>query len=207
MLGFRFATLGETIKCNIYIKVSRLRESSLRGGLKGRGQESFPPPPPRQHDRRVHKPFLFAYNRDFKGNGREDCKTVSFFSRFSVVLSLWYWCVMQECVTHESREATKGEFLASLSSPTRNFHARSRSLMIRFQPKKEQVKIQTVLQSNGRAIRAERERGRGGGGVAPSPLPRATLRSSTRLISPGLFPFPFWRLPRRLRVREIGILL
>ena len=70
-------------------------------------------------------------------------------------------------MTHESREATKGEFLASLSSPTRNFHARSRSLMIRFQPKKEQAKIQTVLQSNGRAIRAERERGRGGSSLPP----------------------------------------
>ena len=45
-----------------------------------------------------------------------------------------------EIVTHESREA-------SLSSPTSNFHARSRSYMIRFQPRKTHAKLRTVLQS------------------------------------------------------------
>ena len=70
-----------------------------------------------------------------------DCKTVTFFSRFSVVLSLRYWCVTQEFVMHESREATQGEkFLASLSSPTHDFHARSGSFMIQFQPKRHTLK-------------------------------------------------------------------
>ena len=41
---------------------------------------------------------------------------------------------------------TRREFLASLSSPTHNFHARSRSFMIRFQPKRH-AKIPAVLQS------------------------------------------------------------
>ena len=35
---------------------------------------------------------------------------------------------------------TKREFLASLSSPSHNFHARSRSFMIRFQPKRHTLK-------------------------------------------------------------------
>ena len=62
-----------------------------------------------------------------------DCKTVSFSSCFSVVLASRYRCVTRECVMYESREA-------SLSSPTRNFHARSRSFMIRFQPKRHTLK-------------------------------------------------------------------
>ena len=37
--------------------------------------------------------------------------------------------------------------IASLSIPTRNFYARSRSSMIRFQPKRH-AKIRTVLQSS-----------------------------------------------------------
>ena len=36
-----------------------------------------------------------------------DCKTVSFFTRFSVVLSLRYRCMTRECVTHEPTEATQ----------------------------------------------------------------------------------------------------
>ena len=44
---------------------------------------------------------------------------------------------------------TRRVFLASLSSPTHNFHARCRSLIIRFHPKSQRThaKIRTVLQS------------------------------------------------------------
>ena len=49
--------------------------------------------------------------------GNIDCKTVSFFSRFSVVLSLRYQCVTWECVMYESREATQGD-IVSLQSHT-----------------------------------------------------------------------------------------
>ena len=40
----------------------------------------------------------------------------------------------------ESRKAIGKPHIASLSSSTRNFHARSRSLMIRFQPKRHTLK-------------------------------------------------------------------
>ena len=71
-----------------------------------------------------------------------DYKTVSFFSRFSVVLSLRVEISVRDagmCDARIKKSHTRREenrvFLASLSIPTHNFHARSRSFMIQFQPK------------------------------------------------------------------------
>ena len=94
---------------------------------------------------------FYLFTSLFAWDGWLDYKTVSFFSRFSVVLSLRYRCVTRQWVTHESREATLSTLRreeTSLSSPTHSFHTRSRSYDS-ISAQKTDAKIPAVLPSNG----------------------------------------------------------
>ena len=65
---------------------------------------------------------------------------LSFFCRSAVVISLRDAGICDARIKRSHTRREENLFLASLSSPTRNFHVRSRFLMIRFHPKRHTLK-------------------------------------------------------------------
>ena len=65
---------------------------------------------------------------------------LSFFCRSVLVISMRDAGICDARIKGSHTRREENMFLASLSSPTRNFHVRSRSFMIRFHPKRHTLK-------------------------------------------------------------------